>query len=192
MSLQAANPVKVWDLPVRLFHWTLAFSFLACYLSEDDLPLIHVNGGYLIAGLLVFRLLWGFVGTRHARFIDFVRRPAEVFGYLKLDLQRKAPRYLGHNPAGGAMVVALLITLSLTVLSGMALYGTTDFAGPLAGWFRGALAADILEEGHEFLANLSLTLVVLHLGGVLYSSLSHRENLVKAMFTGMKKEQAHD
>ncbi len=177
MTQPSTDSIKVWDMPTRLFHWTLAVSFLLCY---------------LIAGLLLFRLLWGFVGTRHARFADFVRRPSAIVDYLKQDLRLAAPRHLGNNPAGGAMVIALLIALSLTVLSGMALYGTTDFAGPLAGWFRGAFAADVLEEGHEFFANLSVALVALHLGGVLFSSLLHRENLVKAMFTGMKRREIHE
>jgi cytochrome b len=128
------------------------------------------------------------VGTHHARFRDFVRGPAAVIAYLKDALRFRAARHLGHNPAGGAMVVALLISLAVTVLSGLALYGSTDFAGPLAGMFRGELAADVLEEIHEFSANFTLFLVVLHLGGVLLSSLEHGENLVRAMFSGRKKE----
>jgi cytochrome b len=192
MPQQSTDEVKVWDLPVRLFHWTLALSFLLCFLSEDDLPLIHINAGYLMGGLLIFRLLWGFIGSPHARFGDFVQRPAAVLIYLRESLHFQAPRHLGHNPAGGAMVIALMSCLSLTVLSGLALYGATDFAGPLAGWFRGGLAADILEAVHEFLANFSLVLIGLHLGGVLFSSLAHGENLVKSMFNGMKKVNPHE
>ena len=189
MPQTASDEVRVWDLPLRIFHWSLATSFLLCYLSEDDWVSLHVSVGYVMAGLLLFRLIWGFVGPQHARFNDFVQRPAVILDYLKQTSRLSAPRYLGHNPAGGAMVLALMLVLSLCVLSGIALYGSTDFAGPMAGWFRGALAADILEESHEFLANLSVFLILFHLGGVLFSSMAHGENLVKAMFTGMKKEQ---
>lgn len=189
MPPSTTHEVRVWDLPLRVFHWSLASSFVLCYLSEDDWTSLHVNAGYLMAGLLLFRLIWGLAGPEHARFRDFVRSPGFILDYLKQAIRLSAPRYLGHNPAGGAMVVALLLTLGLTLLSGLALYGATDFAGPLAGWLRGAAMADLLEESHELLAQFSLFLILLHLGGVLFSSLSHRENLVKAMVTGMKPEQ---
>jgi cytochrome b len=189
MPQHNVNEVRVWDLPLRLFHWSLATSFLVCYLSEDDWMRLHIYVGYGMAGLLLFRLVWGLVGPEHSRFRDFVRSPAIILDYLKQMARRAAPRYLGHNPAGGAMAVALLLTLSLTVLSGLALYGSTDFAGPMAGWFRGEHTADLLEDLHEGLANFSLFLILLHLAGVLFSSLSHQENLVRAMVTGMKKEQ---
>ncbi len=191
--MNRSSTVPVWDLPVRLFHWSLAGTFLLAYLTgENDLEQIHSYLGYTIAGLLLFRLIWGFIGSRHARFADFVPSPGAVLGYFKQAFGHSGKRYLGHNPAGGAMVVALLLTLMLTALSGMALYGATDFAGPMAGWFRGALAADVLEELHEGLGQLCLILVGLHLAGVLFSSLAHRENLVKAMFTGRKQEQVHE
>ncbi|QFY89161.1 cytochrome b/b6 domain-containing protein [Magnetovirga frankeli] len=197
MTNKTHPQVRVWDLPVRLFHWSLAVSFVLAYLSgENDLDYLHSLIGYFIASLLLFRLLWGFIGSRHARFGDFVRPPSAVLGYLRQNLRGKGPRYLGHNPAGGAMVIALMLTLGLTALSGMALYGSTDFAGPMAGWFSGTLAADLLEETHEFLAQLSLIFIGLHLAGVLFSSLAHRENLIKSMLTGLKadlkKEQLHD
>lgn len=188
MRESVSNEVKVWDPGVRIFHWTLVISFAVAYLTEDDLQLVHTYAGYLVGALLVLRVIWGFVGTRHARFRDFVHGPGTVTAYLKEALRFRAPRHLGHNPAGGAMVIALLISLAVTVLSGLALYGATDFAGPLAGMFRGDLAADVLEELHESGANFTLFLVVLHLAGVLLSSLEHGENLVRAMITGRKKE----
>lgn len=188
MRTDASKTVRVWDPAVRLFHWTLAGAFAVAWFSEDDLQALHVNAGYLIGGLILFRVLWGLVGPRHARFSDFVRPPAQVRAYLGQALRFRAPRYLGHNPAGGAMILALLITLTLTVVTGMALYGTTDLAGPLAGAFRGGLAADLLEGLHELGANLTLALVALHLVGVVLSGLEHGENLVKAMVTGRKKE----
>jgi cytochrome b len=188
MNTESNRSIPVWDPAVRLFHWTLAGAFLVAYVTEDHWEPLHVNAGYLIGILIVLRLLWGFVGPTHARFSDFVRSPSDVMSYVADAMRFRAPRYVGHNPAGGAMVVALLISLTLTVVSGIALYGTTDFAGPLAGVWRGELAAEFLEETHEIGANLTLFLVVLHLGGVLFSSLEHGENLVNSMITGRKKE----
>ena len=188
MNSKSSRSILVWDPAVRLFHWTLAGAFLVAYVTEDDWEMLHVNAGYVIGTLIVLRLLWGFIGTRHARFADFVRTPREVMSYAADAVHHRAPRYIGHNPAGGAMVLALLISLTLTVVTGIALYGTTDFAGPLTGVWRGELAADLLEETHEIGANLTLFLVLLHLGGVLFSSLEHGENLIKSMVTGRKKE----
>jgi len=188
MNALPSRDIQVWDPALRLFHWSLAGSFLVAYLTEDDWATLHVNAGYLIGVLILLRLLWGFVGPPHARFSDFVRTPREVMAYTADAVRLRAPRYIGHNPAAGAMVVALLISLTVTVLSGIALYGTTDFAGPLAGIWRGEQAADVLEEIHEAAANFTLFLVILHLGGVLFTSLEHGENLVKSMITGRKKE----
>jgi len=188
MNAEPNRALRVWDPALRLFHWSLAASFFAAYLTEDEWMGVHVNAGYLIGTLILFRVIWGFVGPSHARFTDFVRSPRAVSAYLTDAVRHRAPRYVGHNPAGGAMVVALLICLSLTVVTGMALYGATDFAGPLSGLFRGEQAADVLEEVHEVAANLTLFLVVLHLGGVLFSSLEHGENLVRSMIDGRKKE----
>jgi len=187
MNTEPSRDIQVWDPALRLFHWTLAGSFLIAYVTEDDWKTLHVNVGYLIGILILLRVVWGFVGPRHARFSDFVRTPREVMDYARNALHFRAPRYIGHNPAAGVMVVALLISLVLTVLTGIALYGATDFAGPLAGVWSGEPAADVLEEIHEAGANLTLFLIVLHLGGVLFTSLEQGENLVKAMITGRKK-----
>jgi len=188
MNAEPNRSIPVWGPAVRLFHWTLAGAFLIAYVTEDHWEPLHVNAGYLIGILIVLRLLWGFLGPTHARFSDFVRSPRDVMAYVSNAIRLKAPRFIGHNPAGGAMVVALLISLAITVASGVALYGATDFAGPLAGVWRGEIAADVLEETHEVAANLTMFLVVLHLGGVLFSSLEHGENLIKSMITGRKKE----
>jgi len=188
MNAVPSRDIQVWDPALRLFHWSLAGAFLVAYLTEDDWATLHINAGYLIGILILLRLLWGFVGPRHARFSDFVRTPREVMAYTADAVRLRAPRYIGHNPAAGTMVVALLISLTVTVLSGIALYGTTDFAGPLAGVWRGEHAADVLEEIHEAAANFTLFLIVLHLGGVLFTSLEQGENLVKSMITGRKKE----
>ncbi|MGD2118304.1 MAG: cytochrome b/b6 domain-containing protein [Chromatiales bacterium] len=189
MPNTSSQQVRVWDIAIRLFHWTLVLSFLIAYLTEDDWVGLHTNAGYLIGFLLLFRLVWGVVGSRYARFSNFIYRPSVVKRYLQQSLRFSAPRYLGHNPAGGVMVIALLLSLGITVITGIYLYGATDFAGPMAGVFSGEFAADLLEGLHEFFANFTLLLVFIHVGGVLYSSIEHGENLARAMLTGNKKEQ---
>lgn len=181
--------VRVWDPLVRVFHWSLAASFTIAYLTEDDLLTIHVWAGYLILGLVCVRVLWGFVGPRHARWSDFVKAPAEIVAYLKDAARFRASRYLGHNPAGGAMVVTLMLSLVATGITGLALYGAQELSGPMAALVSGLPErwAHVLEDIHEILANLTLVLVILHLVGVAVSSLEHRENLVKSMITGNKR-----
>lgn len=181
--------VRVWDPLVRIFHWSLVGAFATAFIVEDDLLGVHTWAGYLVLTLIAVRLVWGVVGTRHARFTDFVRGPRQVLDYIRDALRLKAPRYLGHNPAGGAMVVALLLLVGLTGLSGMALYGAQELSGPLAPLLAGTSAAtgEALEEAHEVLANLTLGFIVLHVAGVLFSSFAHRENLVGGMLTGRKR-----
>lgn len=186
---QAESTIKVWDPLVRVFHWTLVLAFAIAYVTEDEFLDLHVLAGYVIAGLIGFRLVWGLIGSRHARFSDFVRRPSTVWAYFKSLFGSHPKRYLGHNPAGGAMVIALLVSLLLTLVTGLAYYGAGEFSGPLAATLAGAgpFWADVLEESHEFLANLTVLLVVLHVAGVVLASLQHRENLVRSMFNGRKR-----
>ncbi len=187
MTTTGENEVKVWDPLVRIFHWTLVIAFGVAYFTEDDFMTLHSYAGYLVAGLVVFRVIWGFLGSRHARFRDFVHRPRVVIDYMKQASRFQAPRYLGHNPAAGAMIVALLIMLALSAVSGIALYGATENAGPMAGMFSAGPTAEVLEEVHELLANLTVFLVVLHVAGVLFSSVEHGENLVRSMINGRKR-----
>ena len=179
--------VKVWDPLVRLFHWGLVTAFVLAYLSEDDWMSLHVYAGYTVMGLLAFRLIWGLIGPRYARFSDFVRRPSEVMAYLKGLVSLNARRYIGHNPAGGAMIVLLLFSLLLTTLTGLGAYGAEGY-GPLAGWAAGlvGMGKEAMEEVHEFAANFTLFLILVHVAGVLLGSLLHKENLVRAMITGHK------
>jgi cytochrome b len=190
MSDQASS-VKVWDPAVRVFHWTLVAAFAVAWLTEDDLLTLHVWAGYLVGALVAFRLLWGLVGTRHARFTDFVRGPRRTLAYLRDVIALRARRYMGHNPAGGAMVIALLLSLVVTTLSGLAVYGGEEMAGPLAGALAGMShdAVEVFEEVHEVFANLTLALVVAHVAGVLLASLQHGENLIRSMFTGRKARE---
>lgn len=167
--------VEVWDPLVRVFHWSLATLFIVAYATGDDIEKVHVAAGYTIAGLVAFRVIWGLVGPQHARFSNFVRSPRETLSYLRDVALLRAPRYIGHNPAGGAMIVALLLMIAGSCVTGYML--TTD-----AWWGSKALG-----EVHETFANLTIGLVVLHVLGVLIASFEHGENLVKAMVTGRKR-----
>lgn len=168
--------VKVWDPFVRVFHWSLAGLFVLAYATGGEIESVHVAAGYTIGGLIAARIIWGFIGPRHARFSNFVRPPWEVLAYLRDVVLLRAPRYIGHNPAGGAMIVALLLALSGTCVTGYMM--TTD-----AYW-----GSKWLGDIHETLANVTVGLVVAHVLGVLIASFEHRENLVAAMITGRKRQ----
>lgn len=182
--------VKVWDPVVRFFHWTLVTTFFIDYFTEEELLTVHVWAGYLLLGVLGIRILWGFIGTRHARFSDFVYKPSVAFQFLKDTLYLRAKRHIGHNPIGGLMVVVLLICLVLTGVSGLMVYGAGEHEGPLAGMFttNGKFWKEILEEIHELLANFTLLLVIIHILGVVVESKIHNENLVRAMWDGYKNK----
>ncbi len=176
---------KVWDLPLRIFHWLLVIGFLICYVTEDELLAVHVWSGYGVFGLLCFRLLWGFLGSKYARFSSFPCKPTAAIRYLQ-DLRHKtATRYLGHNPAGAMMIVFLLISLLITTLTGVAVYGADQNAGPLAG--IGSANEALWEDLHELFANFTVALVIFHIIGVIVESYLHGENLVKSMWSGYKK-----
>jgi cytochrome b len=166
-------------------------TFFIAYLTEDDLLLIHVWAGYIMLAAIAIRFLWGFAGTYHARFKNFITRPADAWQYVKEVFKLRAARYLGHNPAGGLMIVALLVGTCLTGLTGMLLYGAEDQAGPFATWFSedSHFWEEVLEGMHEFFANACLLLVVVHVAGVLFESALHNENLVRSMWTGYKKSE---
>ncbi len=186
--MNKAETIKVWDPLVRLFHWILVMAFIIAFISEEDYLTLHTFAGYTVIGLLLFRLVWGFIGSRYARFSDFVYPPTIIVAYLKEIVSFRARRYLGHNPAGGAMIILLLVSLVLTTVTGLAVYAAGDNAGPLAAWlgYAGENWAEVFEEMHEFFANFTVLLVFIHIGGVLFESLLHRENLIGAMFTGNK------
>jgi cytochrome b len=166
--------ILVWDVPTRVFHWSLAAAFAGAWiLSESERwRNWHVGFGYAVLALIVFRVLWGFVGSQHARFAAFAFRPRAAFEYAAGLLRGRPPRYVGHNPLGGLAIVALLV---LGVLTGVTGYLTYNEIG-----------GERFEELHEGLASAWLALVVVHVAGVLIGSLLHRENLVRAMITGWK------
>ena len=202
MKTTDSTEIAVWDPLLRLFHWLLLASFFTAYFTEGEafervqdhfdgelLQRVHLWAGYTIAGLLLFRLVWGFFGPRYARFSDFVYGPGATLAYLREVLMLRARRYLGHNPAAGAMIILLLLSLTATILSGLALYGADKGLGPLAGIFLESSDAmiDGLEDAHEAATNFTLLLVAGHLLGVIWESLLHRENLVRAMISGRKR-----
>lgn len=169
-----AVAVRVWDLPTRVFHWTLAASFAGAWLSADSERWrdIHVALGYTLAGLIAFRLIWGLVGSRYARFGSFVFPPSRVVGYLKSLFSGSPEHHAGHNPAGALAIFGLLILGMTVAASGYATYQE--------------IGGEWLEDLHEGAANAMLALVFIHLAGVVVSSVLHRENLARAMVTGRK------
>ncbi len=181
----AIPSIPVWDPLVRIFHWSLVLSFGVCYFTGEVEYETHQIAGYTVLGLILVRLVWGSIGTRNARFADFVVGPRRLGGYLAALVRGRAPRYLGHNPAGGAMVLALLGTLLAAGLSGVLLDGAENRAGPL-GAYQLFLYTDLIGEVHRRATDLGLVLILFHLLGVMHASLSHRENLVRAMLTGHK------
>jgi cytochrome b len=169
------SKILVWDAPVRTFHWLLVGSFFGSYLTAESETwrLLHVTLGYTLGGLIVFRLVWGVLGTRYARFGSFVRSPSAVGRYLKTMVAGRPERYIGHNPAGGVAIVLLLLLGVAIVATGYAVYN--DIGG------------DWLGELHEGASNAMLVLVGVHVAGVVFASYAHRENLPRAMVTGLKQ-----
>lgn len=201
---KAAQParVRVWDPLLRVFHWSLVAAFAIAWLTADEAQPVHELAGYVVAGLIGFRLVWGFVGSRYARFTQFVTGPGATLAYLGSMVSGSERRYLGHNPAGAAMVIALLVTLSGTAFSGWLMAEPARLAllpdmpqivapawadddGDEDG--EGGEVEGPLKELHETFANFMLLLVVLHVGGVVFASVRHRENLARAMITGDKR-----
>ena len=183
--------VRVWDPFVRLFHWGLGAAVLICFLTEDELLGLHTFAGYTVLTLIGARLIWGLIGPRHARWSSFVRGPRATLAYLGEILRGHPRRFLGHNPAGAAMAVALITGFGLTAVTGLMVLGAGELAGPLAPYMLdfSAESAHDLKEVHEFLAWATLALVPLHLLGVALSSLQHRENLVRGMIDGYKRNE---
>jgi cytochrome b len=223
--------VRVWDPWVRVGHWILVAAFLTAYLTQGEPEQVHVVAGYAVGGYVAWRVLWGFIGPPHARFADFVRGPGTVLSHLAGLAGGHPVRHLGHNPAGGAMIVALLTCLATTALLGLATNADAEHKGPLSPWLGRASPPHVVAGGtatravgssgagdatrlsrrygeedegddadggeeeresvfaewHEFFANLTMALVLIHVLGVIVDSVLHRENLVAAMWTGRKR-----
>jgi cytochrome b len=166
--------ILVWDAPTRLFHWLLAASFAGAFLTGDSERWrdVHLLLGYTVAGLIGFRLVWGLIGTRYARFRSFLFSPREMLRYLRSLAAGSPQHHLGHNPAGSLAIFLLLALGLMTAATGYATYNE--------------LGGEWLAELHEACAFAMLAVVGVHIAGVVVSSLLHRENLVRAMITGRK------
>ena len=181
--------VKVWDVPVRVVHWALVGLILFSWWSgkEGGMTMTyHMWSGYAILTLVIFRVAWGFVGSTHARFRDFIYAPRALVDYARTLTGRRAAVYAGHNPVGG--LSALLMLLSLLVQTGTGLFSNDDILteGPLYGYVTKA-TSDWLTTVHNYNFNVLLTLAGIHIAAILYYWIYKRENLVAAMFTGRKR-----
>jgi cytochrome b len=171
-------PARVWDPLVRIFHWSLALSFAVAWLTRHSSEDIHHLAGYAAGALVLIRVLWGFIGTPYARFAQFIRAPGTIASYIVDIATGREVRYLGHNPAGGAMVIVLMAAMAGAALTGWMM--TTDA-------FYGV---DWVGHMHDLIGNGLLLLVLAHLAGVALASIRHRENLIGAMISGRKRAPA--
>lgn len=212
--MEKDKKIKVWDPILRIFHWSLVSFFLIALITGEDGEGLHVTAGYIIIGLIFIRLIWGFIGPKYARFTDFVRGPGAVMKYLKSLVSGRHKRYLGHNPAGGAMIIALLASILFVSYSGLKLYAAEEGKGVFAtgsislvssayasndhsydGWKKHDLLLakkrhdqeEFWEEIHEFFVGFTLFLIFVHLAGVAVTCVIDKENLVLSMITGEKR-----
>ncbi len=171
------TPIRVWDWTVRVSHWTLAVSFITAYATSESesLRLIHNTAGLMTLAAVIYRVAWGFVGSRHARFSAFLYSPVRAVVYLKSLTTRSPDHFTGHNPAGGWAVIGLLALALLTAGTGLA----NDLE----------LGGSLVEKTHDVFANLAIAMVALHLVAVAASSFLHKENLVKPMLWARKMGQ---
>ncbi len=205
--MNSKNTVAVWDILIRIFHWSLVIAFSLAYLTSEEENIWHIYAGYTVLGLVIFRILWGMIGSRHARFSNFICSPISVYHYICELRAGSAKHYLGHNPLGGWMVAALLATLLVVTISGLKVYAIEEGRGPLASntatvtLLSVAHAEDdagdkteetenqgeeFWEEIHEGATNFMLVLIAMHVLGVIVSSRAHKEQLIKAMINGKK------
>lgn len=167
--------VLVWDKVVRIFHWTIVTGFMLdmFVLAEGKTP--HRWVGYVILAAIAVRLVWGFIGTPHARYNDFIPMPKRVVGYVKSLMKGTEPRYVGHNPAGALMIIALVVMLLTCCITGW-MQGLDRFWG-----------VEWLQQLHELTANGIMALAVVHVLAAIIESFRHKENLIKSMVTGRKR-----
>ncbi len=205
----SAKQVRVWDPIVRMGHWFLLLGFVIAFITHEGADrgtsgLLHIWAGYGVGVVLIIRIAWGFFGTRYARFSSFLFSPKRTFIYLRDLLLRRSPRYVGHSPAGAAMIFALILSLGGTVGTGLYLLAE-EGKGPLSSFVQQVerplpevqprersregyeRAKSSVLEAHELLTNLSVFLIFVHVAGVLWAGFVHRENLLAAMFTGRKR-----
>ena len=172
--------IRVWDAPTRVFHWLFVFCFAGAYLTSESerWSLVHITLGYTLGGLIAFRLVWGFVGTRYARFTSFVQGPAAVVRYAKSMASGKPQHFVGHNPVGAVAIVLLILSGIAIVATGYAAFNE--------------IGGEWVAELHEVSSHIMLILVGIHIVGVIVASRLHRENLARAMVTGSKQGSASE
>ena len=172
--------IRVWDAPTRVFHWLLVFSFAGAYLTSESerWSLVHITLGYTLGGLIAFRLIWGFVGTRYARFTSFVKGPSEVVQYAKSMATLKPKHFVGHNPLGAVAIVLLIVSGIAIVVTGYAAFNE--------------IGGEWVAELHEVSSHIMLILVGVHIVGVIAASWLHKENLARAMVNGLKQGKVAD
>ncbi len=180
--------IQVWDIPTRLFHWSLLALVVVAWLTgeEEGAAVIHRVAGEAVAGLLVFRLVWGFIGGEHARFADFAAGPAAIIAHVRDLFNAKPRRHLGHNPLGGLAVFLLLLNVTVIVATGL-FSGGEHNAGP----FAGAWGLE-LSEVHEVAFRVLQGLVAIHVLGVIVETVKAKDALVPAMITGRKVRRADE
>jgi len=171
--------IKVWDPLVRIFHWTLAVTFAVTWVTSEGWDALHEWAGYAAGGLIALRVIWGLIGPKYARFSQFVKSPKTTIAYMRSMAEHKEKRYMGHNPAGAAMIIALLITLGVTVWTGWML---TAPAATRVWWMK---------DAHGLITRVLMALVLAHIAGVFLASYHHKENLFRSMVHG-KKRAAED
>jgi len=196
--------IKVWDIVVRVFHWSLALFVTISFFTGEVLQTVHAYSGYIIICLLIIRIVWGFVGTKYARFSNFIYPPKTIINYFKNLTDETAKNYLGHNPVGGAMIIIMIVFLSMTAWTGLKAYAV-EGKGPLASIETSIITQaqadnhehhdrhdkhekkdEFWEDVHEIVANFMMLIVLLHIGGVLISNEILKEDLIRPMFTGYK------
>ena len=193
ITIQMNNEQKsipVWDVPIRLFHWSLALGFISAYITaEFHFGFLHTLVGYFLSVLVLARIIWGFVGNQYARFNSFTFTAHETFAYLRSMFHGTPRHYLGHNPAGALMVFTMLVLLILILVTGLTTLAVIDFEGPLLFLTRyfNDPASYAMHHLHGWLIDIAIVLILLHIIGVVAGSMQHKENLVKAMLTGFKK-----
>ncbi len=184
-----SNEIKVWDVFIRLFHWCLVVSFITAYVTENNYLDIHIWAGYIVLFLVAIRFFYGFFGSAYARFSNFIYKPTEVVRYAIDVLLFRAQRYMGHNPAGGLMIIFMLVSLALTSITGMAQLAVDEGRGlflPMTSVLPHQILS-MLVESHEPVALATVLLIVTHIAGVLIGSIVHEENLVRSMINGKKR-----
>ena len=192
MSTPPESSTRVWDFPVRLFHWALVICIAGSWISAEvgfNGMTWHTRFGYAALTLILFRLGWGFFGGRHARFGDFLRGPATVLRYFPTMFRRHRSPYLGHNPLGGLSVLVMLVLVLVQAVTGLFADDDIFFEGPLNGWVSNK-TADLLTSIHHLNFNLLIAIIAIHIVAVLWYWVWKRQNLVWPMVTGYKRESA--